>query len=323
MSRGAKKWLAAAVCLAALGAILFTAVMAAYHWDLSRLSTDRFETNTYEISEAFRSIELNTDTADIYFAVSDDDLCRVVCREEENRKHSAHVQDGTLTIGVADNGKWYEQIGFGFRSPEVTVYLPETEYASLVIREDTGDIVLPKDFTFGSVHLSLSTGRVDSRASSAGRMCIAADTGDIHLQNLSAGELALTVSTGGVDVQSVSCMGDIGICVDTGDADLSDVFCGSLHSDGSTGSITLKNVLTEGMLSVQRSTGDVRLEGCDAGELEIRTDTGRVSGSLLSPKVFIAHSDTGRVDVPETVSGGKCRLTTSTGDIQIEIARGE
>ena len=87
-----------------------------------------------------------------------------------------------------------------------------------------------------------------------------------------------------------------------------------------TGDISLENVVTEGMLSVLCDTGDVRLTRCDGGEISIKTDTGDVSGSLLSEKVFSVHSDTGRVNVPKSVAGGPCEITTDTGDIKITIA---
>ena len=319
MSKRTKIWLIAAASLVTIGAIIFAAAMTAYHWDFSRLSTDHFETNTYEINEEFSDIKLNTETADILFAVSDDNTGRVVCYEAEKMKHSVSVQDGTLTVSVVDDREWYEHIGISFHSPKVTVYLPKAEYASLVIKGSTGDITLPKDFTFGRMDLSLSTGHVNILASSFGLMRIETSTGDIRLQDLSAGELDLTVSTGHVDAQSVFCEGNVGICVSTGDTRLTDISCNSINSNGGTGSITLKNVVTEEIISIERSTGDVRFEGCDAGELEINTDTGNVTGSLLSSKVFIAHSDTGKIDVPETTSGGKCKITTDTGDIRIEI----
>ena len=51
----------------------------------------------------------------------------------------------------------------------------------------------------------------------------------------------------------------------------------------------------------------------------MKTDTGKVVGSLLSEKVFIAETSTGKVSVPKTTTGGKCEITTSTGDIKIEV----
>ena len=319
MSNSAKKWLIAAASLVTVGAVMFVAVMTAYHWDFSRLSTEHFETNTYEISEEFSNIKFNTETADIIFAVSHDNICRVVCYEEEKMMHSASVRDGTLTVSASDGRDWYEHIGFSFHSPKVTVYLPKTEYDSLVIKESTGNITLPKDLTFGSMDFCLSTGSVNSLASASGQMRIKTNTGDIRLKSLSAGELDLTISTGEVDVKTVSCKGNVGIRVNTGDTELTDVSCNSISSKGNTGSITLKNVITEKAVSVERSTGDVHFAGCDAGELDISTDTGNVTGSLLSSKIFITQSDTGKIEVPQTTSGGKCKIITDTGDIKIKI----
>jgi len=51
----------------------------------------------------------------------------------------------------------------------------------------------------------------------------------------------------------------------------------------------------------------------------METDTGDIRGSLLSSKVFLADSGTGKVDVPKTVTGGKCQVHTDTGDIKITI----
>ena len=73
------------------------------------------------------------------------------------------------------------------------------------------------------------------------------------------------------------------------------------------------------MFSIERSTGDVRFTDCDAAEICVKTDTGDVTGSLLSDKVFITNTDTGSVNVPETISGGKCEIITDTGDIKITI----
>ena len=81
----------------------------------------------------------------------------------------------------------------------------------------------------------------------------------------------------------------------------------------------MKKVIVTEKLALKRSTGDVKLESCDAGEIVIKTDTGDVKGSLQSKKIFFAHSDTGRVSVPKTTTGGKCDITTDTGDIKITI----
>ena len=65
MRKTAKIWLVIAASLVFVGLIMFAAVMSEYKWDFSKLSTGKYETNTYEISEEFSNLSMNTDTADI------------------------------------------------------------------------------------------------------------------------------------------------------------------------------------------------------------------------------------------------------------------
>ena len=319
MSIGRKVWLIVGVSLIILGLIIFAAAMTANKWDFTKLSTVKFETNTYSVSDEFDSIAIQTDTADIIFVPTDDGICRVVCYEEENIKHSVAVQNNILTIQVVDKRAWYEYIGITYGTPKITVYLPQREYTSLHINESTGDVELPKEFTFGSIDISASTGDVKCHASTSDLIKIKLNTGDINVENISAGALDLTVSTGKVTAKSIVCNGDININVSTGKTYLTDVKCESIISNGSTGDISLKNVIAEKQFSIKRNTGDVMFEGCDAAEIHIETSTGAVKGSLMSSKVFIVESDTGRVNVPKTVTGGRCEITTDTGDIKISI----
>lgn len=90
-------------------------------------------------------------------------------------------------------------------------------------------------------------------------------------------------------------------------------------STGTTGDIYLDNVVASDKLSITRSTGNISFDGSDAAEITVRTDTGNITGRLLTDKVFIAASDTGSVEVPGTVTGGRCEIDTDTGNIRIEI----
>ena len=286
---------------------------------LTACSLSDYETNIHKINEEFDNISIKTDTADIAFVLSDDGMCRVVCYEDAKKSHSVEVQDGTLAVNVVNNKKWYDYIGVNIDSPKITVYLPEAAYSSLVIEESTGDIEISKDFKFKSIDISLSTGNIKCYASAAENIKIAASTGDIYAEGISASSLDLTVSTGNVTVSSVTCEEDITIGVSTGKTYLIDVACKNLTSAGNTGDISLKNVISTEKISVERSTGDVTLDRSDAAELFIMTSTGDVEGSLLTNKVFIIKTDTGRINVPNSITGGRCEITTDTGDIKISI----
>ena len=319
MKKTTKAWLIAAASLVIIGCILFAVVMSVTGRDRSKLSTARYETNTYKISEPFSALSLTTDTADIVFAPSDDGKCRVECYEEEHAKHSVSVENNTLTVSINDQRSWDEYIGFTFDSPKITVYLPDTEYGALSIQESTGNVEIPEEFTFESIDISASTGSVDLGASAQDAVRIGTSTGDIQVENISAGSLELSVSTGEVTVSDVKCSGDITVSVSTGKSHLNYVSCQSVISTGTTGDIYLDNVISAVKLSIKRSTGNVSFDSSDAADIFVRTDTGNITGSLLTDKVFITASDTGSVEVPGTVTGGRCEIDTDTGNIKIKI----
>lgn len=340
MKRTVKLWLITAAALLLLGCILFGGVMMRLNWDFTKLSTTRYETNRYEITEDFHSISINTDTADVRFVPSADASCSVECYEEIDGRHTVEVKDGILVIEEVNTKQWFGYIGIGFDSPKITVTIPEGAYEELTVRTDTGDLTLPRELSFGGIDVEGSTGDVTLFASSSGLIRVKADTGSVFAEEISAGALDLSVSTGNVTLTRISCANALSVRVTTGDATLTDVTCQSLTSKGSTGDLTLKSVLAEGSFSIERSTGDVhlrqsyaaellietdtgdvKLEECDAEELHIKTDTGDVTGSLLTEKIFLVDTDTGRKDVPYSTTGGKCQITTDTGDIRIAIGQ--
>lgn len=319
MSKTKRCWLIAAAALIAAGLFIFLGAMAVLDFDFKRLNLMKFETNTYEVKEPFDGIVIDVDTTEIEFARSDDGQCKIVCFEREREKHFAAVKDGTLTIGTLDTRKWYDHIGFSFGSPRLTVYLPREKYASLSVNTHTGDVEIPADFAFENLAVSGTTADVKCLASVSDDMSIGLTTGDIEICGITAGSLALSVTTGRTEVSSVTCNGTMELSAATGGTKLTDVTCQSLTSRGDTGRITLKNVAASDLMSIERSTGNVVFEGSDAGQIQVKTSTGQVTGTLLSPKVFVTETGTGRVRVPKTASGGKCEITTGTGDIEIAV----
>lgn len=300
MSKKTKIWLIIAASLVLVGGIIFTGVMTVLKWDFLKLSTSKYETNNYEIDENYKNISIVTDTADIVFSPSENLKTSVVCYEQKNIKHSVAVKDGTLVIEIVDTRKWYEHIGINFGTPKITVHIPQGEYGALSVKSSTGDVETPKNFKFESIDISASTG-------------------DIRVENISAGSLDLSVSTGKVIASDITSDGDVKVKVSTGHTKLTDIKCKNIISNGSTGDISLKNVIVKETFSIERSTGKVKFKACDANEIFVKTDTGDVKGSLLSQKVFITQTDTGYVDVPKTVNGGKCEIITDTGDVKIDI----
>ncbi|MBE6608442.1 MAG: DUF4097 domain-containing protein [Ruminococcaceae bacterium] len=319
MKKSAKIWLIIASLLVIVGAVMFAVSLIAYNGDFTKFATAKYQTNMHEISEEFTDISIDTETADIKIFPSDDNKCKVVCYETEKESHSVEVENGTLKIRYVDTRAWYEYIGINISSSRITVYLPEKEYSSLKIKGSTGNVYIPADFSFDSIDIKASTGDVHIEAASSESIKIKADTGDINLISINTSSLDLGVSTGKISVTDINCGGDIKIEISTGKVSLRNISCKNLISSGDTGKITLKNVTASEKFSITRSTGDVTFDACDASEILVSTSTGDVRGTLLSGKVFVTDTSTGKTDVPKSTSGGICEITTSTGDIEISI----
>lgn len=303
--------------LVAAGLILLVSYLASNQWVLTFSNGKTQETVTREVAAEFSKLRIEADTADIHLALSEDGVCRLECTESENETYVIEATGDTLTVRKNDARKWYQFFSFGFsREETLTVYLPRTEFDALEIEGSTGDIEIPQGFAFADISIATSTGDVSCRARSEG-LAIATSTGDITVADVSAGNIALAVSTGRVKISNVTCVRDISVAVSTGRTELSGVQCRNLTSTGSTGRLMMTDVIASGKLSAERSTGDVEFHGCDAAEIYVETTTGDVGGTLLTEKIFFTDTDTGDVRVPKTTTGGKCEITTTTGDIEI------
>lgn len=283
MKKSTKKWLITATILSLAGCIMFGGIMSMFKWNFKKLSTVSYETNEYEIEKEFRNISITTDTANITLEPSKDAKTRVVCFEESKMKHLVEVQNDTLEIKAINDKEWYDYINIDFQSPKITLYLNEAEYSTLAVKVTTGKIEIKNGADFTSIDAS--------------------------------------VTTGDVNITSVTCSGDVKIETTTGGAKITDMKCKSFIRSGSTGKTLLKNVIASEKISINKSTGNVVFDKCDAAEIAVKTTTGSVKGSFVSDKVFNVSTSTGKIDVPKTVTGGKCEIKTTTGNILISISK--
>lgn len=300
MSRTAKIWLIiAGICVILGPALIIGATAAAGGGNL--FNAQKYETVTHEIGSTFDQIAVDTDITDVTIATANEKQCRVECSEPEKMKHTAEVENGTLVIRSSDSRQWYEHLfSFASHSPKVVIYLPQSAYASLQIDTHTGDVTIPSGFTFDTLTVNNNTGDVECSASVTKTLTVKEDTGDISLSCPNAGELDITASTGDIDVTSAKVKGTVSV-------------------KSSTGDITLTDTVAEKKFQIESSTGDVGFKGCDAADIKVKTSTGDVTGTLLSDKIFVTDTSTGDVKVPQMSSGGRCDISTSTGDILIQI----
>lgn len=315
-----KKWVWIGLILIAAGCVLGVVGLKMPGFDIYKLEAQDMIETSYEITEEFTSISLDTN-ADIRLEISRSGSARVECYESDSERHHVTVEGGILRIQRIDTRKWYQHIQlFSFREPKVTVYLPEVSCPALTVNTSVGDLMLSQGLTFDALDVNATTADIHCYADVRNLCRIKVTTGDITMKDVTLGQLYLKQSTGDAKLENIVCAGEATLLQDTGDAKLTAVSCGSLVSEGSTGDLHMKQMVAAGTVRLKRSTGDISMDRCDGAELSVSVSTGDVRGTLLSEKIFIARASTGSVRVPDTTTGGKCEITTTTGDIRIELA---
>lgn len=272
----------------------------------------------YDLTESFENIEIDIDTADIEFIKSD--VNKVKVTEKEKEYHKVNVIDNRLVIRSYNELKWFERIfNFNIKKSKVQIYLNKTSFDKLNINESTGDIKMPSDFNFNDAIVNLSTGDVSFNAKVTNDLSIDSSTGKVTIRNFDGRDIVINGSTGDLELINSVLTGDLVVSRSTGDITLTNVRANNLKGKTSNGDFTLVDVLITNQINVKTSTGDIELDGSDAATLYIETTTGKVTGTLLTEKVFVVETSTGKVNVPKTQSGGLCEIHTSTGKVNIEI----
>ena len=297
MSNKTKIWLILATIFVVFGAGIFGFAMSKYNWDFTKLSTVKYETKTYELNEKFTDVVIDSSISDIKFISSEDNTCKVVCDEIEKVKHDVYVSDNKLTININDERKWYDYINIVSISPKITIYLPNNNLESFNLYGKTGDVYI-ENLSIKALNISITTG-------------------DIMLQNIKSDDLFIKGSTGDINMNNVIITNTIAIEIETGDIELDDTLCNKLDIKTNTGDTKLTNVLVSNDFTLDSITGDLLLDGFDALNMDIKINTGDINGTILTSKIFDVETRTGRVRVPESSYGGKCKIRTGTGDINL------
>ena len=254
-------------------------------------------TEIYNIEGSYEGIKISGDTFDVSIYLSNNGENKVVYTENKKVKIETNVVDGVLTINQNDNRKFYDML-FDFNNFKVKLYLSQELIDKIEFNTKTGDINIDKGFTFDDVIVNNSTGDIKFDSNVTNNLTIKNSTGDIEISNSNVG-------------------GNLNVETSTGDVELTGVKCNKLDVAVKTGDIELDDTLVTTDLNLKSSTGDVDFDGFDAANIYVTVKTGDVRGTILTSKIFIARSETGRVNVPETITGGICKITTSTGDIKI------
>lgn len=268
-------------------------------FDLTRINTVDYVTNTHTISEKFTDISILTTGSDISFKLATDGVCKIVCNEGERLFHTVKVEDNCLVIKEDDNRRWYENINISWGKFSITVYLPEYSYNSLILTTLGGEVEITKDFVFDNAEIITTSGNIDFTARINKKLKLNSSSGEITLGN---------IITEDVEIDTLS-----------GDITLESVKCNNVNLSSTSGEINLNQVKISGDMQIKTTSGDIELEYSDAKALYLQSNSGDINGILLTPKIFSANTNSGDVSVPASDNGGKCSIITTSGDINMQI----
>ena len=304
-----------------IGSILLVAGGVVLAVGIKNYEDTPMQSKTIELNaETFNNFSFNMSTSDVEFKVSADGSKKVVLSELNKEYHEVKVENNTLYIKQIEELSWKDRtFNFHFKNLKAEVYLPSGEYGEVTAVTSTGDVRLPKDFTFSKFTVTGSTADIYCSSNVTDEINIVLSTGDITLSDMNCGSYTSKTSTGDVIMNKVNVAGNVSLESTTGEVTLKQVSCAELSQKSSTGDVELKNTVIAGHLKLETSTGDIEFIDSDANTINIKTTTGDVEGTLLSSKVFYVVTDTGDVDVPHSTTGGLCEITTDTGDVELKI----
>lgn len=199
--------------------------------------------------------------------------------------------------------------------------LSNVQTNSLSATGSTGDLTLADVVALKGLTLKRSTGDTVGERLIGASLLAEANSGDMRFNEVTVTERYSVTTTSGRNEHKSIAADTIVVEADTGKMSLGDVLATDWIAAGTkTGDITITKTAAGGLFKLRASTGDITLDRADAGEFDIETSTGSVKGTILTEKIFTAKSSSGRITVPETTTGGKCRVVTSTGRIDLAIA---
>lgn len=312
-------WIAGILTLT--GIILCIAAASIAGFDRNRMSTASFVTKTQSVDWEFSSIVVEAEEADVRLLPAEDGECRVVCLESENGSitYTVSVSGGVLTVRMNDSRRWYEYTDFFIGNTSVDLYLPESSYDNLTVSTTGGSIHVPDAFSFDNVQVESSSGSVRFSAGAGETLTLRTAGGNITVSGTSPKSMSVCSNSGNINMEGVDIEGAFIGETDSGSLSLTDVTSGTLTVKTDSGEIILNDVVVSETLCARSQSGNVKMNRCDGGDLNIRTSGGNVSGTLLSDKVFITDTSSGRVNVPHTATGGVCEIKTNSGNIDISI----
>ena len=286
-------------------------------FDIGIFDTADLEENTYEVTESYSKLIVETMVVDIEMAPSDTEITQISTKNREGLGIEYVVENDTLRITQKDNRKWYQKTGIFAKHNVLRVSIPTAFSGDIILKNDTGDIAI-SGITANKFNIEGDSGDIAIADVTSQNFELENDTGDIAISGVKGGKFDISTETGNLKVDGAS-VNTLILEDETGDITLENAKeMETLKVENDTGDVVMKNVYALSV-NAKTDTGNVEFTDLDGKDIRLEADTGDIIGNILSPKIYEAHTSTGNVDVPRSEPvDSRCYVRTHTGDIKIE-----
>lgn len=285
--------------------------------DIGIFDTAVLSENSYEVTEPYAKLVVNSMVSDIEIVASDTGTTKIETKNREGFDYEHGLDGETLRIVQKDNRKWYQKTGIFSKHNLLKVYVSKDFNGDVIIEGDSGDVTI-NGITARTLNVEGDSGDIKiSTLIDIDSLDVENDTGDIKIENVSGEHVKVETETGEVTLNSI-CVSYLGAEADTGSIMLTSINATqNLIISTDTGDVDIKQACGEN-ISIKTDTGDVTFQDLDGKDIRLEADTGDISGNILSPKLYEAHTSTGKVSVPRSEAvESRCYVRTHTGDITI------
>ncbi|MCR5830414.1 MAG: DUF4097 domain-containing protein [Lachnospiraceae bacterium] len=285
----------------------------------------------------YENVVINTSSEDVRLYLTDGKT-RVDAHIDDNRKLTTNIGNDSLEINITDKNKIRLSL-IGYENSYINVYLSKADFkGSLNVKTSSGNIEIPKDFTFKGVILGSSSGDIVSECTANGIVTGVASSGKVNISNADAIEISVNTSSGNILLENCKSSKDVTIGSSSGDQIIRNLTAEAFSSESSSGDLKLSDSNISGLLErtassgesefkdtvsgslfVKSTSGDVEFEKIDAHNINIATSSGEVEGSFMSGKIFDVDTTSGDVKTPHDEGTDKCTVNTTSGDVEIRI----
>ncbi|MCL2854840.1 MAG: DUF4097 domain-containing protein [Defluviitaleaceae bacterium] len=285
--------------------------------DLTNLTFAVGDLNSMEVRLSIDAINVRThngrDIRVVYDAPRSGNYNRPVYNFNQRTGHLEIFTEGTI-------------MGVNIRSGNLRIYLPEnSNLGDLALRTSTGNIEISMsgENIAETLDLRSTTGRINARNFSAGRIAVQSTTGRIELESLQSGNnLTANSTTGNIDGTNLQAGGDLRISATTGRINLTDVNGADGEFRSTTGNITLNaHDRPFDNVSITATTGRINARRFYAESVTIRSTTGNIDiSNITTTSNFTASASTGQIIADNLEVEGGLSLTTTTGNINLDAS---